>query len=364
MKIFTVVGARPQFIKAAALSHTLLNTSNYKHIEESILHTGQHFDQNMSDVFFEQMNIPRPKYSLDISGGNHGAMTGEMIKQIEGCLIKDKPDLVLVYGDTNSTFAAAVAASKLHIPIAHVEAGLRSWNMQMPEEINRILTDKVSQFLFCPTQTAIDNLLREGMPALQKEHGIPCHVVNTGDIMFDSIRIFSELNRALNPNKSEKGKVFVTLHRAENVDHEERLRSIVKALNKISKTEDLVFPLHPRTRKSLERFNIELDFDPIEPIGYLEVLDILSDASVVLTDSGGLQKEAYFFEKPTIVLRDETEWVELIKANAAHLVGANYEKILTTFEDQKSTAFKRDDSIFGNGFASTKIIDTILQNFN
>lgn len=340
MKIVTVVGARPQFVKAAVVSRAI---SNDKTIEEIIIHTGQHFDSNMSDIFFEEMKIPKPKYQLGISGMSHGAMTGEMLKAIEEVLIKEKPDWVLVYGDTNSTLAGALAASKLHIKVAHVEAGLRSFNMKMPEEINRILTDRISNVLFCPTETAINNLKEEGYDHINAE------IINSGDVMYDAVLFYSEM-APICPIRNDF--ILATIHRAENTDSIERLTNIFSAFSEIGKELDLILPLHPRTKKIIEQNNISTKYIKIiEPIGYLEMISYLKNCTMVATDSGGLQKEAYFFKKPCLTLRDETEWVELVETGCNKLVGSNKDKIITTYNEIKNDTFNFDQKLYGNGMS-------------
>jgi UDP-GlcNAc3NAcA epimerase len=351
MKIVTILGARPQFIKAGTVSREIAKHDN---IDEIIVHTGQHYDANMSDIFFEEMQIPKPNYNLNINGLGHGAMTGQMLEKIEEVLEKEKPDWVMVYGDTNSTLAGALAASKLHIKVAHIEAGLRSFNMKMPEEINRILTDRISTILFCPTQSAIDNLNNEGYDNLNIE------VVKNGDVMQDGAIFYQEL--AVNP-KVELAEEYVlsTIHRAENTDDLERLKSIISALNEIAKEVQIVLPLHPRTNAILKNNNIETNFTIINPVGYLEMVYLIKNSKLIMTDSGGLQKEAFFFEKPCITLRDETEWVELIENGFNILVGANKEKILESYKNYASL-FNQNYSLdlYGGGKASSIIIQELL----
>ena len=351
MKIVTILGARPQFIKAGTVSREI---SKYNEIEEIIVHTGQHYDANMSDVFFEEMQIPKPDYNLAINGLGHGAMTGQMLEKIEEVLLKEKPDWVMVYGDTNSTLAGALAASKLHIKVAHIEAGLRSFNMSMPEEVNRILTDRISTILFCPTQSAMDNLNNEGY------ENFDIKVVKNGDVMQDGAIFYKNLD--VKPKvKLEENYILSTIHRAENTDDLERLKSIVEALNEIAKEIQIVLPLHPRTKAILEKSGMETNFTIIEPVGYLEMVYLIKSAKLVMTDSGGLQKEAFFFEKPCITLRDETEWVELIDNSFNILVGADKEKILETYKNYVSL-FSLDYSLdlYGAGKASKKIIEELL----
>jgi len=349
MKVVTILGARPQFIKAGTVSRAF---AKHDEIEEIIVHTGQHYDANMSDIFFDEMQIPKPHYNLDINGLGHGAMTGQMLEKIEEVLLTEKPDWVMVYGDTNSTIAGALSASKLHIKVAHVEAGLRSFNMQMPEEINRILTDRISNILFCPTQSAIENLQNEGYDNLNIK------IVKNGDVMQDGAIFYKDL--ATKPKVAlENEYILSTIHRAENTDDLERLKGIVSALNEIAKEIQIVLPLHPRTKAILEKNSIETDFTIIEPIGYLEMVYLIKNAKLIMTDSGGLQKEAFFFEKPCMTLRDETEWVELVANRFNVLVGANRKKILEEYKNFKfSTDFSLD--LYGRGKASEKIVQELL----
>lgn len=351
-KILTVIGARPQFIKASVVSRAIKRTDG---IEEVMLHTGQHFDANMSDIFFNQLGIPRPDIQLDIHGGNHGEMTGRMLTEIEKSLLSEKPDRILVYGDTNSTLAGALAAAKLHIPVAHVEAGLRSFNMRMPEEINRILTDQVSDILFCPTTTAVKNLESEGY--LNK----PVKVMQVGDVMQDAAILFAE--KAIAPADGELPEEFilVTLHRAENTDDPLRLASIVKALNEIHKNHaPVVLPLHPRTRKLIAQQNLELNVRLIDPVGYFEMVWLLDHCQLVLTDSGGVQKEAFFFGKACVTMRDQTEWVELIEAGANELVGANQQKIMDAAIRNLGRKVKDTEKLYGGGEAVQRIVNELV----
>ncbi len=354
MKAVTVLGARPQFIKAATVSRAFKEVG----VQEIIVHTGQHFDRNMSEVFFTEMGIPQPDYNLEISGLGHGAMTGRMLEQVEGVLLKEKPDCVLVYGDTNSTLAGALAAAKLHIPIAHVEAGLRSFEMKMPEEVNRILTDRISSYLFCPTATAVANLEKEGFSSFGSE------IVLCGDVMYDAVLYYKKsIDQKATILKSLKLNdqpfVLATIHRAENTDDINRLAAICTALNEINKTAKVILPLHPRTKTLLSKSNIRLDFKPIDPVGYFDMLALLQKCELVLTDSGGLQKEAYFFHKFCITLRDQTEWVELVDAGANQIVGANAELIVKTAQDNYRRELTVDKSLFGDGNAAFKIAEHI-----
>lgn len=356
LKIITVIGARPQFVKAATVSRAIKshNTQNKDSIiQEIIVHTGQHYDANMSDVFFNEMGIPKPDYTLGVGGGNHGAMTGRQLEKIEEVIIAEKPDYLLVYGDTNSTLAGALAAAKLHIPVVHVEAGLRSFNMQMPEEINRILTDNISTILFCPTQTAVDNLNAEGFASKS------CEVIKVGDVMYDAAMYYTD--RCIKPKQlSDNPQQFalVTVHRADNTDNIERLTEIVSALNELAKTMQVILPLHPRTQKVIEQAGLELKVTTLDPVGYFEMIWLLQNCKLVLTDSGGLQKEAYFFNKPCVTLRDQTEWVELIEAGVNSLVDIDKAKIVT----QAHSAMNIDKSTFelaslyGSGDAAEQIV--------
>jgi UDP-GlcNAc3NAcA epimerase len=359
LKIVTVIGARPQFIKAAAVSREV---SKRKDICEVIVHTGQHFDANMSDIFFEEMQIPIPQYNFEINSLEHGAMTGRMLEEIEKVLLFEKPDFVLVYGDTNSTLAGALAARKLKIKVIHVEAGLRSFNMQMPEEINRIVTDRISDILCCPTENAVHNLEREGFS------NFPVTVTKVGDVMFDAAKFYSNFsadksNIIALQGLENKDFVLCTFHRAENTDDPERLKSIIKALNEISKDLPILLPLHPRTRKIIDTSGLKLDFNPLNPVGYFDMLELLKHASTVMTDSGGLQKEAYFFKKQCLTMRDETEWVELVDRGYNALTGADYYKIMAQFSICRNNSPLMDEGLYGNGDASVKIVDAILAGF-
>jgi UDP-GlcNAc3NAcA epimerase len=356
-KIVTIIGARPQFIKAATVSRALQKKGG---LNEMIIHTGQHFDNNMSDVFFREMDIPKPDYYLEINSLSHGAMTGRMIEKIEEVLLSEKPDMVMVYGDTNSTLAGALAAKKLHIKVAHVEAGLRSYNMKMPEEINRILTDRISDLLFCPTENAVQNLVHEGF-----EH-YPCQIEQVGDVMYDAALYYgsmsSQRSDILNRLKLFPDKYVIgTIHRQENTDSIDNLKSIVSALNAINKSIQVVLPLHPRTRKIMDQNAIRLDFSPIEPVGYFDMVELLKNSCLVITDSGGMQKEAYFFKKYCVTLRNETEWVELVDNGFNFLSGPDSSKILSLYQRIKAnTNFKQSGSLYGNGKASAKIVDFLL----
>lgn len=360
-KILTVLGARPQFVKAAALSRAL--RVSYLPIEEKIVHTGQHFDDNMSDVFFREMEIPQPAFRLDVNNLGHGAMTGRMLEGVEQILIQEKPNMVLVYGDTNSTLAGALAASKLHIPVAHVEAGLRSFNMEMPEEINRILTDRISSILFCPTQQALDNLRAEGY----EKFGI--QLMPSGDVMQDAALYYLDRARSTSRiisqfNLKRKGYVLCTIHRAENTDHPARLKGICDALNHIANEVPVVLPLHPRTRKYLQTQCIHLNAHIIDPVGYFDMLMLIDNCSLILTDSGGLQKEAYFFSKYCITMRDQTEWIELVKGGFNRICGADMDKIVDAFENFKTKDDVFTDNLYGGGKAAQAISKALYSFLN
>ena len=351
MKILTILGARPQFIKAGTVSREI---AKYSEIEEIIVHTGQHYDSNMSDIFFDEMKIPKPNYFLGIGGKTHGAMTGQMIEKIEEVALTENPDLIMVYGDTNSTLAGAIVASKLHIKLAHIEAGLRSFNMQMPEEVNRILTDRISNILFCPTDTAVENLKKEGFDNFE------CTIIKSGDVMLDGAIFYKDLAKKPNYNISND-YILCTVHRAENTDNKDRLAEIFKALNTIAKDRQIILPLHPRTKKVLKDLNIDIsNLMIIEPVGYLEMVWLIANSCLVITDSGGLQKEAYFFNKFCITLRDETEWIELVDNKINILVGTNREKIIEAVE--RSQFIEQEGlNLYGSGNASEIIINNLLK---
>lgn len=366
MKIFTVVGARPQFIKAAVISRTI---QDYKldgkyPIDEVLVHTGQHYDSNMSQVFFDEMHIPEPNYNLDINGNSHGAMTGRMLEKLEALMIKEQPNLVLVYGDTNSTLAGALAAVKLDIHVAHVEAGLRSYNMSMPEEINRILTDRIANVLFCPTQTAVNNLLAEGFT-----NWAETTLYNVGDVMYDAALYYRKIavpspaiKKILELNQNEF--YLATIHRQENTDHPARLKELIEALDDIASRIPIILPLHPRTYKKITEIGIRTqNLFFIEPVGYFDMLCLLNKCKAVFTDSGGVQKEAYYFQKPCITVREETEWIELVEKNYNVLVGAHRELILKA--EQEFVPIKRDysESLYGDGTAGKKIVDHLIEAF-
>ena len=355
MKLITIIGARPQFIKAAAVSREI---TKHDDIEEIIVHTGQHFDVNMSKIFFDQMQIPKPDYNLEINSLTHGAMTGRMIERIEEVLLREKPDWVLVYGDTNSTIAGSLAAKKLHIKVAHVEAGLRSFNRKMPEEINRILTDKICDLLFCPTDQAVKNLQEEGIG----KHSL-ARIVKSGDVMQDAAIFYYNLAQKPDFELLEKF-ILSTIHRAENTDDPQRLHSIFKAMDKIAQKTPIILPLHPRTKKIIKDLKLKVEnLIIIEPVGYLEMIYLLKNCSLVMTDSGGLQKEAFFFHKPCVTLRDETEWVELVENGFNVIAGSNSNKIYTAYKIMIKKNPNYNIDLYGRGKASNKIIQELLKKF-
>ena len=350
MKIITVVGARPQFIKAAPLSRKIRENN-----VEKIIHTGQHYDDNMSKIFFEELSIPEPDFNLNVGSGSHGFQTGNMLIKIEEILAQEKPDIVLVYGDTNSTLAGALAASKMLIPVVHVEAGLRSFNMTMPEEQNRILTDHISTYLFAPTDTAVLNLGSEGLKN---------NVYNVGDVMFDAILHFSSIAESKSSilkdlDIKNNEYILATIHRAENTNSIDRLRNIINAFNKAD--EKIILPLHPRTKKYIENYGLSFseNIKIIEPVGYLDMVMLELNSRKIITDSGGVQKEAFFLGKPCITLRDETEWVETVKNGWNVLAGADTDSIIHLIKDLDPQ--KGRLSYFGDGNAVGKIIDILYR---
>ncbi|WP_202079441.1 non-hydrolyzing UDP-N-acetylglucosamine 2-epimerase [Caldalkalibacillus salinus] len=362
MKIITIIGARPQFIKAAPFSDIFRREN-----EEIIVHTGQHYDTNMSEVFFTELNIPKPDYNLGVGSGSHGLQTGRMIEKIEEIILVEKPDGMLVYGDTNSTLAGALAASKLHIPVFHVEAGLRSYNKLMPEEQNRVLTDHISNLLLCPTLTALNNL---------KKEGITDGVLNTGDIMYDAVLRNIEISgsrysngvwltelREENekiPSLREKEYYLATIHRAENTDDHKKLFKIFSAFEKMDKP--VVLPIHPRTRKLIDKLDIKLNnVILIKPVGYLMMLYLTANAYMVVTDSGGLQKEAYFLKTPCTTLREQTEWVETLENGWNVLSSIDIDKILKTVKRELECFQHPQLLLFGDGKAAKNICNAILK---
>ena len=357
MKLLTVIGARPQFIKAATISRVIRSDSN---IQEVIVHTGQHFDKNMSNIFFEEMDIPKPDYNLAISSLTHGAMTGRMLEGIEKIILNEKPDWVLVYGDTNSTLAGALAASKLHVKVAHVEAGLRSFNMKMPEELNRIIVDRLSTILFCPSDAAIRNLTSEGYQNFDAD------ILNIGDVMHDAALFYD--SRAKKPQfldllNIENNFILATIHRAENTNNYERLNQIISAFNEVHQKTPVIIPLHPRTKNIIHDLGIKVEAHIVDPVGYLEMIYLLKFCKFVASDSGGLQKEAYFFKKPCLILRDETEWIELVECGANEIVGANKHKIIKAAKNlDKNIDYSKD--FYGSGNSANKIIDILKKYTN
>jgi UDP-GlcNAc3NAcA epimerase len=355
-RILTVIGARPQFIKAAAVSRRIAKTGG---LHEDLVHTGQHFDANMSDVFFDELSIPHPAHHLGIAGGGHGAMTGRMLTALEELLIAERPDMVMVYGDTNSTLAGALAATKLHIPVAHVEAGLRSFNKRMPEEINRILADQCSDLLFTPTAAATANLLNEGVPRSR--------IVECGDVMFDAALHFAARAEASGAGAARYGLapgeyVLATVHRQENTDDPERLMAVLDGLAGVAAEMPVVLPLHPRTRARIEAAGLGARLEVlrvIDPVGYLGMVGLEKDACVIATDSGGVQKEAFFHGVPCVTLRDETEWVELVEAGWNRLVPPLDAKAIATAILNAQGAQGKTVTPYGSGDASGAIMKTL-----
>ncbi len=349
MKIFTIIGARPQFVKCAPVSAALR-----KEHPEFLVHTGQHYDENMSHIFFDEMGIPKPDVNLDVGSGTHATQTAAMMTGLEPLMLEQKPDAVMIYGDTNSTVAGALVAAKLHIPVIHIEAGLRSFNLKMPEEINRIVADKLSKILCCPTETAIENLAKEG---------ITNGVINTGDVMYDAVLMFKPL--------SEKSKFpeilgikpkeynLITIHRASNTDNTENLLNILNGANDSSRHS--IFPIHPRTKNIMKNNGISIDsfknIKFIEPLGYLDFMALAANAKTITTDSGGLQKEAYWHGVPCITVRNETEWVETVESGWNCLIGPNKEKITNALMNFSPSGARPE--YYGNGNASEKIVEEI-----
>ena len=375
MKLVTIIGARPQFIKAAALSRAIRN--HYAdQIQEVIVHTGQHYDDNMSQVFFDELQIPRPDYNLHVGSASHGVQTARMTEGIEALLIKEQPDFIILYGDTNSTLAGAVAAAKIHVPIVHIEAGLRSFNKAMPEEINRIVCDHCSTLLFSPTKAGFENLKREGFP-IDNEPPYTIDnpkVFHCGDIMYDNSLHFADIAEQKTDiiqrlELTNKPFILATIHRDNNTDYPERLSAIFKALIQLSEECQVILPLHPRTSKLLKvNLNEELqkqifnspNIKLIPPVSFLEIIALERHAQLVMTDSGGVQKEAYFFQKPCIILRPETEWVEIVETGNAILADADEIRIMQAwqhFKDNPPTAFPE---IFGDGHAAEFMLEKII----
>ncbi|NWJ50251.1 MAG: UDP-N-acetylglucosamine 2-epimerase (non-hydrolyzing) [Bacteroidetes bacterium] len=379
LKILTIIGARPQIIKAAALSRAIRKSFGDQ-IQELLLHTGQHYDQNMSEVFFEQLKIPRPDYNLNVGSGSHGKQTATMISGIEEILLKEKPDYLVVYGDTNSTLAGAIAASKIHVPIAHIEAGLRSFNKSMPEEINRIMCDHASTLLFSPTLTGIKNLEHEGFnlantkPFTNDKPG----VFHCGDVMFDNSLHFASLADQQSSILAENGLennpfILSTIHRDNNTDQPERLSSIFEAICAVVAQHNLsvVLPLHPRTAKLLQKNLPNALYQQViknkkiillPPVSFLDMIALEKNAKMVMTDSGGVQKEAYYFMKPCIIMRPETEWVEIVEQGAGKLVDADMQRITEAVSYYLNDAAPTFPQIFGDGKAAEFICSTLLEN--
>lgn len=377
-KIITIIGARPQIIKSSAMSRAIKNHFSNE-IQEIIVHTGQHYDENMSEIFFKEMGIPYPNYNLNVGSGSHGSQTAKMIEGLEEIYIKEKPDAVLVYGDTNSTIAGALAAVKIHIPVIHVEAGLRSFNKAMPEEVNRIACDHMSSLLFSPTITGLENLEKEGFTLTSNEKATANspRVFQCGDIMYDNSLYFSsisdEKSTLLNLLRLKKDEyILTTIHRDSNTDIAENLESIFKALLEISKVSGLsvVFPAHPRTRgKMKDQLSSELfneieksdKFLMIDPAGFLDIIALEKNAKLIVTDSGGLQKEAYFFQKPCVILRPQTEWVEIVNNGNAILADADYFRIVDAYSKLNSKGDFTFPDFYGNGAAAEFICEKIIE---
>lgn len=370
IKLLTIIGARPQIIKAAAISRAVRREFANR-IEEKILHTGQHYDENMSGVFFDELGIPKPDYNLGVGSGIHGAQTAKMIAGIEEVLMKEQFDGMILYGDTNSTLAGAVAASKLHIPVFHIEAGLRSYNMAMPEEINRIVCDQVSSICFAPTETAMRNLREEGFETSKATfaNGRKRRIVKSGDVMYDNSMWFSKIADSKYDIKEKGEFALATIHRDNNTDSRERLTTIFKAIEEISKKIKVVLPLHPRTLKMMEvnlteemrhRITENERIEITAPASFLEMTALEKNARIVLTDSGGVQKEAFFFERPCVILRPETEWVEITEHGAGIIADASYEKILEAYKELVGRKVEFPP-LFGNGKASEQILNEIIE---
>jgi len=376
MKIVTIIGARPQIIKASALSRTIRN--HYANeIQEVIVHTGQHYDDNMSAVFFDELGIPKPDYNLHVGSASHGVQTARMMEGIEEILLKERPDFIVLYGDTNSTLAGATAAAKIHIPIAHVEAGLRSFNKSMPEEINRIVCDHCSTLLFSPTQAGVDNLQREGFSLNNKAPYTIDNpkVFHCGDVMYDNSLHFAEIAETKTDiigklGLKDKSFILATVHRDTNTDYPERLNAIFSAMLKLSKKQQIVLPLHPRTEKML-KINLDAalreqlfsspDIQIVPPVSFLEMIALEKNARLVVTDSGGVQKESYFFQKPCIILRPETEWVEIVETGNAILADADEQRIMEAWNRFESHPSANYPEIFGDGRAAEFILQQLIQ---
>ncbi len=379
IKIVTIIGARPQIIKAAALSRAIKKRFSNQ-ITEIIVHTGQHYDENMSQVFFDELGIPTPNYNLNVGSGSHGKQTATMISGIEEILMQEKPQAIVLYGDTNSTLAGAIAASKIHIPVVHIEAGLRSFNKSMPEEVNRIMCDHVSTLLFSPTKTGFANLVKEGfkVDATKPYSANNPKIYHSGDVMYDNSLYFSEVAETkttiISKNNLEKNKfILATIHRNNNTDETLRLNALFNALYKISEQNqlDVLLPLHPRTAKLLS-FNLDAElytkikaskhFKIIEPVSFLEMIALEKNCKIVMTDSGGVQKEAFYFEKPCVILRPETEWVELVECRAAIVTDADERKIIEAFNLLTSKTNILFPKLYGDGKAAEFMCEEMLSN--
>lgn len=381
IKIVTIIGARPQIIKAAALSRAIRNHFNSQ-IKEIIVHTGQHYDENMSQVFFDELGIPAPDYNLNVGSGSHGKQTAAMIIGIEEILLKEKPNAIVLYGDTNSTLAGGVAASKIHVPVVHIEAGLRSRNKSMPEEVNRIMCDHVSTLLFSPTKTGFDNLLMEGF---KKDNKAPYtadnpKIYHCGDVMYDNSLHFSTVAEQktdiLSKYKLQKNNfILATIHRNNNTDDPVRLNALFSALNKISESDklDVILPLHPRTSKLLDtNLNSELlnavksnpKFHIVPPASFLEMIALEKNCRIVMTDSGGVQKEAFYFEKPCVILRPETEWIELVECGTALIADADEAKIIESYKTLTSKTNMQFPKLYGDGKASEFICGEMVKHLS
>lgn len=378
MKIVTVIGARPQIIKAAALSRAIREHFS-KEVQEVIVHTGQHYDNNMSQVFFDELGIPQPDYNLGVGSASHGLQTAKMIEGIEEILLKEKPSCLVLYGDTNSTLAGAIAASKIHVPIVHIEAGLRSFNKSMPEEINRICCDHCSTLLFAPTSTGFKNLVKEGFnPDNKKKFTIDNPgIYHCGDVMYDNSKYYANIadkKSQILDNEGLRGIDYVlcTIHRDNNTDQPERLNAIFKALLKISESKTVVLPLHPRTSKLLttnlkedlfNKISSNKNIKILPPASFLDMIVLERHAQMVVTDSGGVQKEAFFFQKPCLILRSETEWKEIVECGAAVITDADEQKIVESFNNFVENAPHNYPEIFGDGKAAEFICKEMLENF-
>jgi UDP-GlcNAc3NAcA epimerase len=378
MKIITIIGARPQIIKAAAISRAI-HTHFKDQITELIVHTGQHYDDNMSAIFFTEMGIPAADYNLSVGSGNHGAQTAKMIEGIETILLQEKPDALLVYGDTNSTLAGALAAAKIHIPVVHIEAGLRSFNKSMPEEINRITCDHCSTLLFSPTQQGIENLIKEGFTkSIHTKATVDRPLIfKTGDIMFDNSMFFSNIAKEKvgiveQLELTKEAFILCTIHRDSNTDNAENLNQIIRGLLQIQRVsnQSIVLPLHPRTRKKMtellnpsvaKELSDNLKIHVIDPAGFLDMISLESNCSLVITDSGGVQKEAFFFQKPCVILREQTEWVEIVENGNALLVGSSEEKLIKAYHQLTTKKDYTYPPFFGDGHASEEICRLMLE---